>query len=118
MQEKNMHEASIVQNLLEVALEKAKDYKANKITLIRIKVGEFAGVNQEALKFAFENFTKQTIAEKASLQIIPSPLLGKCQECDEVFEITKNSFKCSKCNSLKIDIISGQDLYIQDIEIE
>lgn len=113
-----MHEASIAQNLLEVALEKAKDYKANKITLIRIKVGEFAGVNQEALKFAFENFTKQTIAEKASLQIIPSPLLGKCQECDEVFEIIKNSFKCSKCNSLKIDIISGQDLYIQDIEIE
>ena len=91
-----MHEASIAQNLIEVALEKAKDYNASKITLIRIKVGEFSGVNQEALKFAFKNFSKKTIAEKASLQIIPSPLLGECRECNEVFEIKKNSFKSAK----------------------
>jgi len=32
-----MHEGSIAQNLLAIALEKAKEYKANTITLIRIK---------------------------------------------------------------------------------
>jgi len=113
-----MHEGSIAQNLLTIALEKAKEYKANTITLIRVKVGEFTVVNQSALEFAFDNFSKGTIAEKASLKIISSPLLGKCRKCNEVFEIKKDNFICSKCHSLEIDIISGEDLYIEDIEIE
>ncbi|GAG16847.1 unnamed protein product, partial [marine sediment metagenome] len=33
-----MHESSIAQNLLAIALEKAKEHKANMITLIRVKV--------------------------------------------------------------------------------
>jgi len=113
-----MHEASIAQNLLEIALDKARDHKAKKITVIRVKVGEFAGVNQAALEFAFDNFSQGTIAEKASLKIISSPLLGKCRNCNQVFKIKKDDFKCSKCHSLEIDIISGEDLYIEDIEIE
>jgi len=113
-----MHEASIVQNLLEIVLYEARDHKAKKITLIRVKIGEFTGVNQTALEFAFNNFSQGTIAEKASLQIISSPLSGQCRKCNEVFEIKKDKFVCSKCNSSEIDIISGQDLYIQDIEIE
>jgi hydrogenase nickel incorporation protein HypA/HybF len=113
-----MHEGSIAQNLLTIALEKAKEYKANTITLIRVKVGEFTGVNQAALEFAFDNFSKGTIAEKASLQIMLSPLLGQCLKCNKIFEIKKDEFKCLKCNSLEIEIVSGQDLYIQDIEIE
>jgi hydrogenase nickel incorporation protein HypA/HybF len=113
-----MHEASIAQNLLEIALDKARDHKAKKITVIRVKVGEFTGVNQSALEFAFDNFSQGTIAEKASLKIISSPLLGKCRKCNQVFEIKKDRFKCAKCDSSEIDIISGQDLYIQDIDIE
>jgi len=113
-----MHEVSIAQNLLEIALDKARDYQAKKITVIRVKIGELAGLNKESLKFAFENFRQGTIAEKASLKIISSPLLGKCRKCDEVFEIQKDKFKCTKCDNSEIDIISGQDLYIQDMDIE
>ena len=113
-----MHEGSIAKNLLAIAIEKAKEHKANTITLIRVKVGEFAGVNQSALEFAFNNFSQGTMAEKAALEIISSPLLGKCRKCNKVFKIKKDIFKCSKCDSLEIDIISGEDLYIEDIEIE
>jgi len=113
-----MHEGSIAQNLLAIAIEKAEEYKANTITLIRVKVGEFTGVNQSALKFAFDNFSQGTMAGKASLKIISSPLLGKCRNCNEVFKIKKDNFKCTKCHNLEIDIISGEDLYIEDIEIE
>ncbi len=113
-----MHEGSIAQNLLAIAIERATEYKATSITLINVKVGEFAGVNQSALEFAFENFSQGTIAEKASLKITPSPLLGKCRKCNEVFKIKKDNFKCWKCHCLEIDIISGEDLYIEDIEIK
>jgi hydrogenase nickel incorporation protein HypA/HybF len=75
-------------------------------------------VNKAALEFAFANFSQGTIAEKASLKITSSPLVGTCRKCNEVVKIKKDIFKCSKCDSLEIDIISGEDLYIEDIEIE
>lgn len=113
-----MHEASIAQNLLEIALDKARDHKAKKITVIRVKVGEFAGVSKAALEFAFESFSQGTIAKGAILKILDISLQGQCRKCNEIFDIKKDEFKCLKCNSSEIDIISGQDLYIQDIEIE
>ncbi len=113
-----MHEASIAQNLLEIALEKAQEHQASKITLVRIRVGELAGVNQEALRFAWENLRDQTIAKEASLEVISSPLLAKCQNCKKVSEIKGEVFKCGKCGSSEIEIVSGLELYIQDLEIE
>ena len=113
-----MHEASIAQNLLEIVLEKAKDHNAKKITLIRIKVGEFAGVNNASLEFAFKNFCQGTIAEGTILKILNTPLQGQCQKCKVIFDVKKDEFKCLKCNSAEINIISGHDLYVQDIEIE
>ena len=113
-----MHEASIAQNLLEIALKKAKDHNAKKITLIRIKVGEFAGINNASLEFAFKNLCNETIAEGAVLKILNTPLQGKCTKCKLIFDVKKDEFKCLKCNSVEIDIISGYDLYVQDIEIE
>ena len=38
--------------------------------------------------------------------------------CAPFFICSSEIFKCSKCDSLDIDIISGEDLYIEDIEIE
>jgi hydrogenase nickel incorporation protein HypA/HybF len=113
-----MHEVSITQSLLEIALEQAKTHQAKRIKAIRIKAGEFSGVNQATLKFAFKNLSKGTIAENASLQIISPSLLGQCQKCKDIFKIKKDRFKFAKCNSSEIDIISGQDLYIQDMDIE
>jgi len=113
-----MHEASIAQNLLGIILSKAKECNAKKITKITLKLGEFTGINQESLTFAFKNITQETIAKNAILDIVPSALMGKCRKCNEEFEINKIEFKCPKCNSILIDIVSGEDLFVDNIEIE
>ncbi|MEA2022103.1 MAG: hydrogenase maturation nickel metallochaperone HypA [Candidatus Caldatribacteriota bacterium] len=113
-----MHETSIAKNLLEIILNKARECKATRITKITLKLGEFAGINQDSLKFAFKNITRETIAKGAILEIIQLPLLGKCRKCEEEFKINKEEFKCPKCGSLELDIISGEDLYVNNIEIE
>jgi len=54
-----MHEISIAKNLLEIILEKAKECNANRITKINLKLGEFSGINEYSLKFAFENIIQR-----------------------------------------------------------
>ena len=113
-----MHERSIAKNLLNIILEKTdKKNKLIKISRIRIIVGEFTMVHDELLISAFYQFSKCTQAERAVIEIIHSPLRGRCQECGEKFKLNKKEFKCPKCNSCNVQIISGDELFIQDIEI-
>jgi len=113
-----MHEVSLAQNLLQIVLDKAEEYKAKKVTRIRIKVGKFAGVNSAALRFAFQQLSKKTIAQEASFQILSSSLLAKCRNCQKRFKVQQEYFACPKCNSQDLEIISGQELFVQDIEVE
>jgi len=113
-----MHERSIAKNLLNIILEKiSKGNKLTKISKIRIVVGEFTMVHNELLISAFYQLSKYTPADKAVIEIINSPLKGKCQECGKKFKLNKKEFKCPKCNSRNVQIISGDELFIQDIEI-
>ena len=113
-----MHETSIAKNLLNIILSKANENKARKITRITVRLGEFSGINQDSLKFAFNNMTKDTIAKDSVIIIKQIPLLGSCRKCQKKFKINKTEFKCPNCGSLDLDIISGEDIYIDNIEIE
>jgi len=42
-------------------------------------------------------------------------IVGECQDCKREFDLNKESFKCPYCKSSSIQIISGDELFIQDI---
>ena len=55
--------------------------------------------------------------KEAVVEIMHSPLQGKCRDCRKEFTLNKNEFKCPDCNSQFIEIISGDELFIRDIEV-
>jgi hydrogenase nickel incorporation protein HypA/HybF len=111
-----MHERSVARNLLNIVLKNSKiSGIQKKIKSIRITVGEFTMVHDELLVSAFYQLSKTTAAEEAKIEIIHSPLRGKCQNCQREFDLNKKFFKCPHCGSNSIQIISGDELFIQDI---
>jgi hydrogenase nickel insertion protein HypA len=62
-----MHEQSIVESLLALAIENAEKVKASKILRIYLVVGELSGVVEESVNFYFDILSKDTIAAQASL---------------------------------------------------
>ncbi|MDD2352118.1 MAG: hydrogenase maturation nickel metallochaperone HypA [Candidatus Caldatribacteriota bacterium] len=114
-----MHERSVAKNLLRIVLDKSNiTDKREKVKLIRIIIGEFTMIHKELLISAFYQLSKSTPAEKAKIEITNSPLKGKCQDCHKEFYLDKEEFKCPFCESQSINIISGDELFIQDIELE
>lgn len=113
-----MHELSITQNILKLALDTAKENKANKITKINLKIGDFTFVEPECILFYFEQISKNTVAEDAALKIEKIPLKIKCNKCEKE-SILKDLtlFICSFCKSQDVKIISGRELYIKSIDI-
>jgi hydrogenase nickel incorporation protein HypA/HybF len=72
----------------------------------------------ETFKFCMEAITKDTVAEGAEIVIENIPLLVVCEDCNEESELAEPLFVCPKCESTRLKVISGRDLFIESIEVE
>ncbi len=61
-----MHELSIMQSALSLALDQARQAGAARVHTIRLRIGALSGVVPDALEFAFEALTPGTMAEGAA----------------------------------------------------
>ena len=111
-----MHELSLMMSIIDIALEEAEKAEARKINEIHLKIGDRAGVEIEALRFAFETVTRNTIAEEAELSITSVPFRGECLTCGHQFE-NLDFLICDRCGGIG-RMISGQELLITSLDIE
>lgn len=113
-----MHELSVVEAFLKVAIEHAEKEKAEKIVKINIVVGELSGVVDDSVDFYFTFLSKNTIASEAVIDFTSIKTSLKCRECGELFHPEKNNYACPKCTCQQVDIVGGRELYVESIEIE
>ena len=113
-----MHEQSIVESLLAVALENAEKADAVRILKINLVVGEYSGVLEEAVDFYFSFLSRDTIAAEARISYRRVPAQLRCRQCDTIFNPENNNLHCPKCNEQQVDIIAGRELYIDSLEVE
>ena len=112
-----MHELSITQNILSIALEEAKKAQANKITKIEVTIGELSGFVNDCIKFYFDFASKDTIASGATLSFHNSPAKLRCRQCDIVFTPTDHEWLCPNCHEPTVEIVSGREAYVNSIEV-
>jgi hydrogenase nickel incorporation protein HypA/HybF len=113
-----MHEQSIVESLLALALENAEKVKANKIHRIYLVVGELSGVVEESVNFYFSFLCKDTIAAGAGLFFMRIPARLRCRNCNTDFSPERLDFHCPNCKEQEVEIIGGRELYIDSMEVE
>ncbi len=113
-----MHELSITQNILSIALEQAEAVKATKITKINLTIGELSGVADECVQFYFGLLSKDTIAVAASLSFERPPVKLRCRDCATTFSPNDLDWACPNCRERKIEIVSGRECYVNSIEVD
>lgn len=113
-----MHEQSIVENLMAIALESAKNASATKIYKINVVVGELSGAVEESMNFYFSFLRKDTIAAEAELVFTHKPAVLLCRKCNIDFMPEKMDFRCPQCKEPQVEIIGGRELYIESLEAE
>lgn len=113
-----MHEVSVVLELLKIIKENIKTYKLRKINKITVKVGEFTCIEENALKFAFKNLSKDTICQNSQLIIQKIKASAYCDNCKQNFSISYTDKLCPKCNRFSNNIVTGYELILESIEGE
>ena len=84
-----MHEQSIVESLLSVALENAQRANAIRIVRINLVVGDYAGIVEDAVNFYFSFLSKNTIAADAEIAFTRVPAKLRCRACEHIFSPEK-----------------------------
>jgi len=113
-----MHELSIVASLFEILEDKAKEQKAKKIILVKLKVGKLSGLVSDCLQTAFDAYKKETLAEDSKLEIEDIPVKVRCQKCQAEIVIDDFILACPKCGSEELRILEGTELLLEKIEME
>jgi len=113
-----MHEVSICESIMDIIREQAAKERASRVTCVKLKVGEMAGVVEGAMRFAFEVVSKDTLADGAELVIDTVPLAARCNSCGAEFRVSGYAFSCENCGGPDIVLVSGRELVVEELEME
>ncbi|NEP01098.1 MAG: hydrogenase maturation nickel metallochaperone HypA [Symploca sp. SIO2E9] len=109
-----MHELGITQNIVAIVSEHAQGAKVQRVLL---EIGKLSAIMPEAIRFCFDVCSQGTVLEGAVLEIIETPGLACCRQCGAKIPLAQPFGICS-CGSVEIDVISGQELKIKEMEVE
>jgi hydrogenase nickel incorporation protein HypA/HybF len=113
-----MHEVGLMQNILDLALEKARAQGAQQINEIQVRVGIASGVAPESLDLAFAVIKKGTIAEKAQFKVESVPIVSYCPACVQEFRpVDPLLYECPQCHQISSEVLQGKELELAALEI-
>jgi hydrogenase nickel incorporation protein HypA/HybF len=113
-----MHEFAITKSILSIVLEKAWEVKARKVTKVDILVGRLTGFIPECIQLQFDILSLNTKAAGASLIFHQPPAKLHCRKCNLDYTSDSLDLTCPKCHTLEIDILSGSELCVENMEVE
>lgn len=115
-----MHELSIMSNILDIVLEYAGKHGAGRVSKINLRVGDLSDLIPEWMQTYFDFVSKETIADKAVLNINRVPAVLKCGKCSLEFTLNKEDWKftCPDCASSEVELLSGREFTVESIEID
>lgn len=113
-----MHETSIIQDLLELIEKQAKENKAKAVVSVEVQIGRLSGVEPELLKSAFDVLKMTTIAKSSKFVMDVRDVKIKCKNCKQEKVLQEFIFICPDCCSIEVDVLEGEGMYLQSLELE
>lgn len=117
-----MHEMSIAQSIMEMAIKEAQKVNCTKLTAITLDCGLLSGVMKEPLLLCLELLIKDTIHDGCKIEINSIPILLHCIFCGHKFEsLSQNVLwqDCPQCGeTFGLSIEKGKELILSRIQAE
>lgn len=113
-----MHELSVTQSILEIALRQAKIAGAERIADVHLVVGQLSSIVDDSVQFYWDIIARDTIAEGARLHFRRVPAQMVCLECNERYSLNADQLACPLCKSTTVQVLSGEEFYLEAIEVE
>ena len=113
-----MHELSVTQSILEIALRHAKKSNAARIVNIHIVMGELSTMVDDSIQFYWDMIAEGTIAHGANLHFRRVPAELQCMACFTKYHPKEMELLCPNCGSVGAKVIAGEECSVEAIDVE
>jgi hydrogenase nickel incorporation protein HypA/HybF len=110
-----MHELSIATAVLNTATKHAA---GRRVTVVNVRLGRLRQVVPDSLRFYFEIVARDTVCQGAVLELVEIEVALRCDECGHDWEASIPAFRCPSCSSGEVEIVAGEELEVDYIEVE
>ena len=108
----------IASSILDAVRVEAGKYPGSKPSRVGLRLGEWAGVDVESLRFCFEALVVDSDFGGLQLEIDFRERRNRCERCGAEFAVVNYEIRCPSCASDKSKAISGTELEIAYVELE
>ena len=113
-----MHEMGIANSILDGVAAEVRRRPGSRAVKVSVRIGELAGVDPDALTFAFEALTLDTPMAGLTLEVEYRAPRGRCRDCSREFEMRNFALLCPSCGGTNAECISGDELEFAYLEVE
>ena len=112
-----MHEYSLTQDLLGIAL---KASGSKRIVRVKLLIGPFSEEREESIRFYWRDLAKGSPGDGAMLHFEHIPSSVKCFNCSGAFDFERDGAGslCEFCTGDPLDQLNGQEIRLTSIEFE
>lgn len=109
---------SLAENVLQIIEDSARAQNFRRVRSVVLEIGQLAAVEPDAMRFCFDAATKGSIAEGARLEIVETPGTGRCTACGKTVVIQESYDLCPECGSPHLQVVSGDQMRVKNLEVE
>ena len=113
-----MHELSLAESTLELALRHARQAGAARVTGLHLVVGEFTPFEESSLAFYWDRITRGTPAAGSRVRVRRIPAHLGCVDCGASIDLAMEAWTCPACGSGRLRLTSGDECFLEAIDVE
>ena len=112
-----MHELSVTEHVLDIALRHAQQAGAARITDLYLVIGQLSSIVDDSVQFYWDFVSQDTPAAGATLHFRRIPGALTCRDCSQDFAFG-DTFECPACGSARVHVTRGEEFFLEAIDVE
>ncbi|MCZ7669394.1 MAG: hydrogenase maturation nickel metallochaperone HypA [Chloroflexi bacterium] len=113
-----MHELSITENILNLAVAYAEEANAVRVTDLRLVIGQLSSIVDDSIQFYWDIISKDTLCAGATLHFDRVSARLQCKDCGAEYTLTRELMACPVCDSIRLTVLSGEEFRLESIQVE
>jgi hydrogenase nickel incorporation protein HypA/HybF len=113
-----VHELRLCESLVRCVETEARRLRGARIHRVHVAVGALSCASPEALAFCYGAVTRGTLAEGSELSIRRVAATGRCIACGAEGPMDSRASPCCECGSFGLVPLRGEELVLEELEIE
>ena len=111
-----MHELGVISAMVKTIEGIVKEQGLTQVHKLVLEVGELSGIVPGYMEASYPAAVYKTFMENCVLELETIPGIVRCKACGREFNATARDFHCPDCGSQDMEILSGNDVMIREIE--